>query len=97
MQLFDINTFSACLNQVFQVHIGESRVDMTLVNLKKLPVHVYPGMSREPFVLTFHSPFHTIFPEQIYVMDNATLGTVAMSIVPTGMDKDGMTYSAVFN
>lgn len=97
MQLFDINTFSACLHQIFRVRVGESRVDMTLVNLEKLPVHVYPGMRREPFVLTFHSPLRTIFPEQTYVMENATLGTVAISIVPAGMDKDGITYSAVFN
>jgi hypothetical protein len=97
MQILDASAFTPCLNQVFHVSVGETRVDMTLVGLSKLPPHPYPGMRREPFVLTFRSAMRTIFPQQTYLMDNATLGTLPILIVPSGMDREGTLYHAVFN
>lgn len=97
MQILDVSFFAPCLNQTFLAAIGSSQVELTLVNLQKLRPHPYPGMRRDPFVLTFRSPMKTIFPQQIYAMENATVGKLAIFIAPRAMDRDGILYDAVFN
>ncbi len=97
MQLLDASAFSTCLKQMFQVHIGESRVGMVLETMQMLPVQNYPGICREPFVLFFRSPLQTILPQQTYVMENEKLGVLSIQISPSRLESNGMLYHAVFN
>ena len=52
---------------------------------------------REPFTLVFRGPSDIELPQGTYDLRNATLGQVAIFLVPFRQDEDGRFYEAVFN
>ena len=89
--------FSRCLNQTFDVSVGDSAIPMALVELRKLKTFHYDGIVREPFSLIFRSERQTILPQKIYQMKNSSIGSLGIFIVPVGRDRTGVLYEAVFN
>lgn len=89
--------FASCVNQVFEVAVGSSSVDLTLIRIRQLKANHIRGLRREPFALIFRCALRTMLPQKIYQMRNATLGALSMSFTPVGMDRDGVLYEAVFN
>ena len=51
MQILQFETFAPRANEVFSVDLGESNLDMHLVQVNRLTPHPYPGMRRDPFSL----------------------------------------------
>jgi hypothetical protein len=97
MRLEPIQTFAAAANQSFDLSMGESSMNLTLVEVKPLPAHPFPGMLREPFSLMFRATSAVVLPQRIYRLSNATLGALDIFLVPVGRDPQGVLYQAVFN
>lgn len=97
MQLLQFETFAARANEVFSLELGDTNIDMRLVNVARLQPHPYPGRRRDPFSLIFKCGMQTILPQRIYSFKNDALGTLSIFIVPRGRDPDGIVYEAVFN
>ncbi|RZJ46323.1 MAG: hypothetical protein EON87_05065 [Brevundimonas sp.] len=97
MQILQCETFAGRANETFDVGVGVSSVPMTLIQVQPLPVQAYAGMMRAPFSLTFRSESPVLLPQQIYRMNNATLGALDIFLVPVARDVSGILYQAVFN
>ncbi len=84
----------------FQPHVGEgfaiaAPAGVELVLASAEGIGEWPG-GRQPFSLTFHGPREPLLAQATYRMQHATLGAVAIFIVPIGRDADGTSYEAIF-
>ena len=95
--LLPIQRFAAAANETFDVLLGEAAVTMTLVEVKPLPPHPYPGMLREPFSLLFRCASPVILPQKSYHMKNPTVGAHHIFLVPVAKAGPDVMYQAVFN
>lgn len=97
MQLLTFETFASHLHETFALELGDSHIDIALVEATKLKPNRYPGMQREPFRLRFKCAKQTILPQKIYPFSHADMGKLGIFIVPIGRDRDGIVYEAIFN
>jgi len=97
MKFLGIEDFAQCVNQSFDVSIGDTSVVMSLVSIRNLKANIYPGMFRDPFALTFKSAALVVLPQKIYKMKNASIGEINIFICPVGRDVEGIIYEAIYN
>lgn len=97
MQVLTCEAFAARANETFDMTVGESRMPLTLVEVKPLAMQVFPGMMRAPFSLMFKSVKSVVLPQQIYRLDNAAMGKLDIFLVPVARDREGILYQAIFN
>lgn len=95
--MLSIQNFASAANQGFALSLGDSTIALTLVEVKPLPVHPFPGMLREPFSLLFRSASPVVLPQRIYRLEHAGIGKLDMFLVPLGRDPHGVLYQAVHN
>jgi hypothetical protein len=89
--------FAPRLNETFQVGVGESSLEMTLVQATKGKPRDWDGVRKEPFYLLFKCEKPVILPQKVYPFENSSLGRLDIFIVPVGREKDGIMYQAIFN
>lgn len=89
--------FARHLNETFAVGLGESAVEMTLVEAKKGQPRDWAGLRKEPFHLIFKCAKPVILPQRTYPFQNAGFGKMDIFIVPIGRAPDGVLYQAIFN
>jgi len=89
--------FASHLNETFQVALGTSSVEMTLVQATKGTPRDWEGLRKEPFSLFFKCPKPVILPQRVYPFANPGLGKMEIFIVPIARERDGIVYQAVFN
>jgi hypothetical protein len=87
--------FAACVNQDFEIAIGGGPLILQLFEAR--PREAQPGMTRDPFTLTFRGPPPLRLPQGIYKMSNATIGEMEIFLVQIAADETGSTFEAVFN
>lgn len=92
--------FEPLIGTPFCLRIGAKVLELELVQADKLTA--YPGRGgkmpkREPFSLVFRGPREIMLPQQIYALEQETLGRVEIFLVPIGPDDVGQRYEAVFN
>ena len=92
----DQTTFAPDLGQTFEAVFTDGRVPLTLAEVRPLGA-ARPGVPRTPFALTFHGAPELRLPQHIYRLENATLGTMEIFLVPIAADARGSQYEAVFN
>ncbi|UZK66217.1 DUF6916 family protein [Sphingomonas sp. M1-B02] len=97
MQLLSVQKFAGAANQEFEISVGEAAMTVTLIEVKPLQRHAFPGMLREPFSLLFKSASPVILPQKMYRMQNPTVGSLSMFLVPVAQDGGAIVYEAVFN
>ena len=97
MQLLSYEAFAGHVRETFSVSLGDSSIDMTLVEAKRKPARVVAGLRAEPFTLYFKSPSPVLLPQKLYPLSNPGMGKVNIFIVPVAREKDGVIYEAVFN
>lgn len=97
MEVLTCEAFAGRANETFDLTMGDSRVPLTLVEVKPLTVHVFPGMMRAPFSLIFKSANPVLLPQNTYRLDNAAMGRLDIFLVPIGRDREGILYQAIFN
>jgi hypothetical protein len=87
-------SFRECLDSLFEMATpAGTAVPLVLVEVQE-------GSNTrqiENFSLFFRGPVAPFFPQAIYRLNHATLGTVDLFLVPVGPDGKGMQYEAVFN
>jgi hypothetical protein len=97
MQILSFEKFAPHLRETFSLSLGESSVDMTLVDAMRGRPRQVAGLRTEPFSLYFKSSSQVVLPQRLYPFSNAGLGNLAIFIVPVARDRDGIVYEAVFN
>jgi hypothetical protein len=97
MQLLSYETFAGHVRETFSLSVGETSVDITLVEAQRKRVRVVAGIRAEPFTLYFKSQSHVLLPQKLYPLSNPGLGKMNIFIVPVAREKDGVIYEAVFN
>jgi hypothetical protein len=89
--------FAPHLNETFEVRLGASSLEMTLVQATKGKPRDWDGLRKEPFALLFKCAKPVILPQRIYSFQNSGFGKMDIFIVPVGRDRDGVVYQAIFN
>lgn len=84
--------FAPCLGQTFEFPTAAGPVSLTLVEARPLGT-ARPGAVRDPFALTFQGDPTLLFSQQIYRLENATLGGMEIFLVPIAPGQ----LEAVFN
>ena len=92
--LFD--DFNSCLDQPFTLVTNGSSHPLTLISVDKLANSAAKG-TPEAFSIVFRSNSDLILEQQIYRINNDTLGEMELFIVAIGPDDKGMCYEAVFS
>jgi hypothetical protein len=95
-----LEQFEALLNHRFDMKFDDgSRLELTLVVVEALPSHPRGNdrPKRKPFSLVFRGPFTPLLRQQIYALEQETLGEISIFLVPIGPDEAGQRYEAVFN
>lgn len=93
--------FVRCLNQIFRLHAdsGEA-VEAELIEVKPLGSddgHSRGTGKREPFALILRAPRDAPLGQQIFRVENDSLGALQIFLVPIGPDEHGMRLEAIFN
>lgn len=97
MEMGSYEGFAGHLNETFQVGLGDSSVEMTLVQATKGKPRTWEGVRKEPFSLLFKCAKPVILPQKVYPFQNSSFGKMDIFIVPVGREKDGIVYQAIFN
>ena len=97
MQAFSYEFFAPHVREVFSMTVGESSVDMTLMEARRRPPRVVAGLRAEPFTLYFKSQSQVVLPQKMYPFKVKGSQSLNIFIVPVARDKDGIVYEAVFN
>jgi hypothetical protein len=97
MQAYSYEFFAGHMKETFSIALGESSVEMTLVEARRRPPRVMAGIRAEPFTLYFKCQNAVILPQKTYPFRNKNAGQIEIFIVPVGRDPDGVVYEAVFN
>jgi hypothetical protein len=87
--------FAPCVNQDFE--IATTGAPLVLRLFEARPREHLPGISREPFTLTFRGPAPLRLPQGIYKLSNATIGEMEIFLVQIAADETCSTFEAVFN
>lgn len=95
-----LESFTPLVGSEFAISFSDGRYVMTLREAEAAQTGPRPASSpemRAPFSLTFVGPGEFILPQSIYPLENATLGTLEVFIVPIGRDDSGVQYQAIFS
>jgi hypothetical protein len=93
--------FAGCLGQRFRLTREGDAPEAGALLLELLRVDAAPTRdrvprARAPFSAVFLGPAEPVLPQQIYRLENATLGCLEIFLVPIGRDERGVRYEAVF-
>lgn len=97
MHLPSFESFAGQVRATFSLSIGDSSLDLTLVDARRAPPRSIAGLRTEPFSLYFKCGNPVVLPQKLYPFSNSALGKMEIFIVPIGREKDGVVYEAVFN
>lgn len=95
--MLQTENFAPRVGESFDMQLGETATPLTLVQVRPLPAHPYPGMLRAPFSLIFRSASQVVLPQRIYRLKNEALGGLDIFLVAVARDREGVVYEAVFN
>lgn len=90
--------FEPLLDQPFTFHAPSEHVISTrLTHVRALGGQTVPTAVRQPFALIFTSDLRGALPQQILRVENETLGSLEIFVVPVGPDPQGqMQYEVIF-
>lgn len=97
MQTNSFEFFAGHLRQAFSVSLGESTIEMTLMEARRRPPRTISGLRAEPFTLYFKCASPIVLPQKMYPFKIGSVETLNIFIVPVGREKDGVIYEAVYN
>ena len=89
--------FAGHLHGSFTVEVGQSAVEMTLVQATRGKPREWEGLRKEPFSLIFKCAKPVILPQKMYPFERPGFGKMDIFIVPVGRERDGIVYQAIFN
>ena len=92
--LFD--DFNSCLDQPLTLVTNGSSHPLTLISVDRLTASAAKGVP-EAFSIVLRGNREPVLEQQIYLINNDTMGDMELFIVPIGPDDKGMCYEAVFS
>lgn len=97
----ELSDFSSQLGQKFQLPVSPSVVfDIELIEVNELGSGADDdtcSLRERPFSLVFRGPEEAPLAQGTHTIENESIGTVEIFLVPIGPDKAGLCYEAVFN
>lgn len=88
-------SFEPHLNTTFRLHLEDAdALDLELIEANDRTPERFDG---EQFSLIFKGPPDPFLPQQIYTLEHAAMGRLALFLVPVDQKKDGFRYEAYFN
>lgn len=91
-----IDKFEPLLNQAFRIQLQDGEnVELVLAETESRGSASIG--ERKGFSLLFAGPKTAMLQQQIYALQNDSLGTVSIFLVPVGAKGDLILYEAVFN
>lgn len=92
LNLFKFSTFSGQVGTTFQIQMGKSKINTTLLEARQRI-----ASDDRCFSLQFKGPAGAVLKQGTYLFDHFWLGRFAMFIVPAGRDSKGSFFRAIFN
>ena len=95
--------FKPYLHELFQLHAVAASGNqpharmLELVEVSELRYAPSSSNARRPFSLIFQDAAGGVFPQSIYTLEHAALGSVDIFLVPIAARNDGTQYQAIFN
>ena len=94
--------FAQRLNEIFRIDLGNNfpgleALELALVAADAIETGQDSGERRAPFSLIFRGPMEPLLNQSICRLDNETMGSLEIFLVPIGPDAEGQRYEAVFN
>jgi uncharacterized protein DUF6916 len=90
-----LETFSPALGEAFAIDLGEAgTLELRLVEAEARPGSL--NAPRRPFALLFRGPAQPLLPQGTYAFEQATIGPLAIFVVPIAQDDEGTSYEAIF-
>ncbi|HEU0134391.1 MAG TPA: hypothetical protein VFR28_06180 [Allosphingosinicella sp.] len=93
MRALTLDEFKRLEGGSFELVLGDRTIPFTLATVRPLPDS---GREGGAFVLDWLGPYEPVLPQDIYAFRRAD-EEYEMFIVPTGRDRAGAQYEAVFN
>ncbi len=92
----DLSTFAPHVGETFEAVFTDGRLPFTLAEIRPLgPAR--PGVTREPFALTFHAPPQHRFPQHTYRHEHPTLGPKELILDQVSVTPQAAHLEAVFS
>lgn len=93
--------FKARLNETFLIHLEELDAPLTAELIEVVPLgsnieQQEQELGRRSFSLVFRGPPEPLLIQQLYELENESMGKLALFLVPIGPDQTGMKYEAIF-
>jgi uncharacterized protein DUF6916 len=88
--------FAARLRETFRLRLDASSLDLELISAELLGSGHGRSDHRQPFSLIFRGPKAPVLAQRTYQLENPTMGTLGIFLVPIGPDQTGMRYEAIF-
>jgi hypothetical protein len=94
---FTLDTFAPLVGQEFALDLdGTGTLPLTLLQARSTVEEGDTRRLRAPFALLFRGPLGNPYAQRTYRLENATLGTVELFLVPLQPDAEGTLYEAIF-
>lgn len=90
-----VEQFTPLVGQVFA--LGDDMAAPSLTLTSASPIASPGALARPAFSLLFRGAGPGELPQSTYTLAHATLGSLAVFLVPLGPDGQGMLYEAIFN
>ena len=94
-----VDDFAPAVGQAFVIDAGVAGIielELTEASTYSQAPPVDDSGSRSPFHLLFRGPPDPVLAQQICRLENATVGTLEIFIVPVGRTDAGTDYEAIF-
>jgi hypothetical protein len=91
LESFTHTHFTPLLGEVFDAEGAE----LKLTEIE--PLGSASPAQRQPFSLLFHGPRAPLLEQRIYGLEHASVGRLAIFLVPIGPDAQGQRYQAIFS
>jgi hypothetical protein len=96
LQLLTASDFKLHSGKDFFIHFsGEMTATAQLESVVEFPA--YNHLERKPFSITLQTAQKDLYQQAIYTVEQPSLGTMQIFLVPVGCNEKGMQYEAVFS
>ena len=92
----DRATFDPLVGETFEIVFPDGRIALKLAGVRAV-TGTLADAKREPFALTFHGEPKVRLPQQIYRIEQASLGQFDLFLVQVGADASNSEFEAVFS
>ena len=83
-ELLTHEDFKVALDQSFDLSDDDTRLPLTLIEVKRLRGPQREEDKRDQFSLLFKGPHSPLMPQRMYALRNDTMGELTMFLVPVG-------------